>query len=285
MRSLMKLTTTVALMAAAACAKGDKAAEQAATPAPPPAPATVHVVATDYALALPDTLTAGLTSFHLMNQGKEIHHMAVLRLAPGMTPADLAKMDPAKGPPEGMVMVGGPNFAAPGGSAEAVVDLQPGSYVAMCLIPSSVDGKPHVMKGMSHAFTVVAPAAGAVAAVAPTPDITITLSDYTFTESTPLTAGHHVIKVENSAAQGHELVFIKVDSGKTMADVMKWGEKPQGPPPFSPMPGTTGLSTGQSNIVSVDLVPGDYAFLCFYPDTKDGKPHVMHGMAKPFKIS
>lgn len=286
MRRLKMVSTAVALVAIAACGKSEKAAEQAATPAPaPPAPATVHVVATDYAFQVPDTLTAGLTAFHLMNQGKEMHHMVLVRLAPGMTPADLEKMDPTKPPPAGLTLAGGPNVAPPGGTAEATVDLQPGSYVAICVIPSNVDGKPHVMKGMSHPLTVVAPAAGAVAAAAPTPDITITLSDYTFTESAPLTAGHHVIKIENSAAQPHELVFLKLEAGKTMQDVGKWSEKPQGPPPFSPMPGAAPMSTGQSNTITVDLTPGDYGFICFFPDAKDGKPHMAHGMVKQIKVS
>lgn len=285
MRSLMKVSTTMALAAVAACAKSDKAAEQAATPAPPPAPATVHVMATDYALQLPDTLTAGLTTFHLMNDGKELHHMTVVRLAEGMSAIDFSKLDPTKPPPAGIELDGGPNFAAPGGTAEATVDLRVGNYMVVCMIPSSVDGKPHAMKGMVHALTVVAPAAGAVAAAAPAADLTITLSDYTFTESAPLTAGHHVLKIENTAAQPHELVFIKLEPGKTIEDANKWGAKPEGPPPFSPMSGVAPMSPGQSNFVTVDLTPGDYGFLCFVADAKDGKPHLLHGMVKQIKVS
>src|SRR5437867_7890163 len=131
-----------------ACAKTEKTPPQAAAAAP-----TVHVVATEYAFQAPDSLPAGLTDFHLMNNGKEPHHLTLIRLAPGQTPADLAKMDPSKPMPEGMTMPGGPNFAAPGGTAEAMVDLQPGNYVMVCLIPAS-DGKPHLLHGMVHPLTV-----------------------------------------------------------------------------------------------------------------------------------
>lgn len=41
----------------------------------------------------------------------------------------------------------------------------------------------------------------------PTPAVTMTLADYDFVLSSPLTAGAHVIEVKNAAMQPHE-VFI-----------------------------------------------------------------------------
>jgi hypothetical protein len=35
---------------------------------------------------------------------------------------------------------------------------------------------------------------------------------------------------------------------------------------------------------TVELTPGNYALLCFLSDSKDGKPHLMHGMAKPVTV-
>jgi hypothetical protein len=35
----------------------------------------------------------------------------------------------------------------------------------------------------------------------------------------------------------------------------------------------------------VEFTPGQYAFLCFAPDSKDGKPHFLHGMAKLLEVS
>lgn len=271
----------LALLAVAACAKSEKPAEQAATPAPPPAPPTVHVTATEYAFQAPDTLTAGQTSFHLMNNGKELHHLVLLRLAPGQTIADLQKMDPNAGPPPNVTMIGGPNPAMPGGSAEAVVDLKAGQYAMICVIPSSVDGKLHMLKGMMHGLTVIE---GASTAAAPTPDVTIKLSDYAFDPSTPLTAGHHVIRVENAGPQPHEMVMVKLDAGKTMQDFAQWALKLQGPPPGQPMPGASPMSPGEANTLTVDLTPGEYGFICFVGDAKDGKPHLAHGMVKQFTV-
>jgi uncharacterized cupredoxin-like copper-binding protein len=260
-----------------ACAKTEKAPEapQAVVPA------TVHVTAADYSFQAPDTLTSGLTTFHLMNEGKELHHLVLVRLAPGQTAADLQKLSPDAPPPPGVVMIGGPNFSAPGGTAEATVDLKPGNYAMICLIPSSADGKLHLMKGMIRGLTVTE---GTVAVQSPSPDLTIKLSDYSFESSGPLTAGHHVIRVENTAAQMHELVFVKLEAGKTQQQLMEWIEKPMGPPPAVPLNGVSPLSMGEANFVTVDLTPGEYAFICFVSDAKDGKPHFMHGMTKAITV-
>jgi hypothetical protein len=115
-------------------------------------------------------------------------------------------------------------------------------------------------------------------------DLTITLGDYSFTESAPLTAGKHVIRVDNAGAQPHEMVFVKLEPGKTIEDFARWVDKMQGPPPVSAMPGVGVLSPGQTNYISDELTPGDYGFICFAADAKDGKPHFLHGMLKQFKV-
>jgi uncharacterized cupredoxin-like copper-binding protein len=37
--------------------------------------------------------------------------------------------------------------------------------------------------------------------------------------------------------------------------------------------------------VDVDLAPGTYGLICFVPDSKDGKGHYVHGMAKTLTVS
>jgi hypothetical protein len=262
-----------------ACAKTEQAPDQA--PAEAVVAPTVHVTATDYAFQAPDTLASGLTTFHLMNEGKELHHLVLVRLAPGQLAADLQKLNPEAPPPPGLVLIGGPNFSAPGGTAEATVDLKPGNYAMLCVIPSSLDGKLHLMKGMIRPLTVTE---GTVVVQAPSPDLTIKLSDYSFEASGPLTAGHHVIRIENTAAQVHELVFVKLEPGKTQQQLLEWLAKPMGPPPGAPVNGASPLSTGEANFVTVELTPGEYALICFVSDAKDGKPHFMHGMTKSITV-
>src|SRR5205809_212307 len=102
-----------------------------------PSPATAA-----RARAVSGRFIPNLTTLHLMNHGKELHQIVLLRLAPGQTFADFQKMDMNAPPPPDLQVIGGPNPAAPGGEAEATVDLKPGQYVLLCAIPSP-DGKPH----------------------------------------------------------------------------------------------------------------------------------------------
>ena len=265
------------LLAALACAKAEKAPEQA--PAQAAAPPTVHVIATDYAFNAPDTLASGLTTFHLMNEGKEPHHLTLMQLPEGQTAADLPKLMSGP-PPANLIFLGGPNPAMPGASAEATVNLKPGHYVMFCGIPSP-DGKPHVMKGMARELTVTA---STTTVAEPASDVTLKLADYSFEPSTPLTSGHHVVRVENAGPQPHELVLVKLDSAKTVQQLVQWTEKMQGPPPGTFLGGITMLSVGEVGFIPLDLAPGEYGLICFYGDAKDGKPHFMHGMIKQITV-
>src|ERR1051325_4953141 len=113
-----------------------------------------------------------------------------------------------------------PRAAVTGGDTAAATQVvEPGSYVLVCWIPS-LDGTPHVMKGMLHPLVVTA--SRAPVAPAPAADVTITLTDYDFLLSHPLTAGHHVVRVDNAGAQGHEVVIAALAPGKTLHDFIAW---------------------------------------------------------------
>jgi hypothetical protein len=274
MRGLPRLILPALLLAA--CGKTEPPAEQAAA-APPPAPNMVHVTATDYAFQAPDTLPSGVTTFHLMNEGKEPHHVVLLKLPF----ADLQKVNLAGPPPPDLVVLGGPNAAPPGGTAEATVDLIPGSYTMVCLIPGA-DGKPHMMRGMARPLVVTQ---GSSTAAMPVADITVKLTDYAFEVTGPLTAGRHVVRVEDAGPQMHELVFVKLEPGKTVQQMVAWLEKPEGPPPGSLVNGAAPMTVGVVNTTTVDLSAGDYGLICFVSDSKDRKPHFAHGMIKQITVN
>ena len=260
-----------------------------AAKAPYRAPAGAFTItAWDYAFDAPDTAVAGMTEITLVNKGPELHHVQLIRLDDGKKLSDLfAALGKGHGPPSWAHEAGGPNTPVPGGTSVASVNLEVGRYALLCFIPSP-DGKPHVMKGMAREFVVV-PGTGAKNVAQPeakgSAPVTITLTDYDFGLSAPLVAGKQRIRVVNVAAQAHEVFLVKLGEGRTPADIVAWVEKPNGPPPGMPFGGTTGIGTGGENIVSVDLAPGEYALLCFVPDAKDGKMHVMHGMMKQVTVA
>lgn len=257
-------------------AKPDVAAQSAASPN------VVTITAKDYAFDAPDSIQGGLTTIHLVNEGKELHHVTLIRLDQGKTVEDLAAALKKPGPlPAWAVEDGGPNAIIPTSSTEETQALQPGNYALVCFVPSS-DGVPHMAKGMMRAITVTAPAAAQAAE--PAADVVMTLSDYSFKLSRPLTPGKHVIRIENAGTQPHELVLARLAPGKQAKDVVAWVDKMQGPPPGQPIGGVSGMEPGTHAFITVDLTPGDYGFICFLPDVKDGKPHAAHGMVETVKI-
>lgn len=245
------------------------------------APAVIDVSAGDFFYTMADTIAAGAVTLQLATTGEELHHLQLVRLAEGKTAEDLFREMQGDMPPAWAELVGGPNAPIPNATMSRVtLDLSAGTYVALCVIPSP-DGVPHVAKGMSKTV-VVTPSAGGAALPAPT--VRMSLVDYDFLMDTPLTAGSHVIEVSTAPGQPHEVVIAKLAPGATAMQMVEWVEKMDGPPPGAPMGGTVGLSQGLTNYVHVDLEPGEYALLCFLPDAKDGKPHVLHGMMKQITV-
>jgi len=255
----------------------------AAAPAARP-PREVTVVATDYAFAMPDTLSAGPVTFRLKNEGHELHHLYLARLDGGKKAVDLVKALEAEGPPPAWSTdAGGPDGVDPGMTSLATtVVLQPGRYAALCIIPGP-GGAPHIAKGMYKDLVVTGPASSA-ALPRDNGAPTIDLVDYAFNVNGHLRAGVHRVIVRNSGKQTHELELARLLPGKTPADLAAWAEKMAGPPPAHFLGGVSPIAPGHENELTLELTPGHYVMLCFVPDAKDGKPHLAHGMVHEFVV-
>src|ERR1700722_5562344 len=76
------------------------------------------IVARDYAFDAPDSAPAGVTTIHLENRGKELHHVVIVRLDSGHTVKEFSEAiqtaeqnnDPL---PLWVTFLGGPNPPAP----------------------------------------------------------------------------------------------------------------------------------------------------------------------------
>ncbi|HMI57257.1 MAG TPA: hypothetical protein VK511_04370 [Gemmatimonadaceae bacterium] len=241
------------------------------------------VVATDYAFEAPDQVPSGMMTVHLVDNGAELHHVAFIKMNDGKTIADIEQSLKSKGPmPMWAIDRGGVNPPRPGGGMASTTQmLEPGNYALLCFIPSA-DGVPHFAKGMIRPLTVIASTDGS--GTAPTADIVMSLKDYSFTTSKPLTAGRHTIEIQNAGTQSHELVLARLAPGKKASDLTAWVEKPNGPPPAEPIGGVPAIEKGTSAYMTTDLTPGDYALVCFLPDAKDGKTHYLHGMIQDVHV-
>ena len=241
----------------------------------------VDVAAGDFYYTMVDTVVAGATTFRLSDIGEELHHLQLVRLADGKTAEDFVAESKGEVPPAWAEFVGGPNSPTPNAGVSTVtVNLTPGNYLALCVIPSP-DGKPHVVKGMSKSLAVISD--GNPAGMPATVD-SVALTDYDFVFSRPLTAGQHLLTVTNTATQPHEIFIAKLNDGASVDDLIAWTGTMAGPPPGMAVGGTVGLSMGMSNVVHLDLTPGNYALICFVPDAKDGQPHFVHGMKKQIRV-
>lgn len=114
----------------------------------------------DYAFDLPEQL-AGDEVLAVSNESEsEPHELNILRLAPDATVDDILGMFEGEGPPEGpppFTSVGGLNAIIPGAESALALDLEPGEYVFLCLIPSFAPrnaGTPHAALGMIQEVTI-----------------------------------------------------------------------------------------------------------------------------------
>lgn len=263
---------------------------------------TVAIGAADYSFALPDSIPGGLTRLQLTNNGKEEHHAQIFRLNDGVTLPQFqgALQSIFQAPPERqgeavgkalalISLAGGPGTAAPGGKSEAVVDLKQGQHVLVCFVPSP-DGAPHVAKGMLKTLTVTA--APAKQPSPPEAKGVVTMNDFAFTGVPSFSSGKVTLKVVNNGKQPHEMPVVRLNKGITGAQLRQilsapptpGQAPPPGPPPFQGAGGLQAISPGATAWTTLDLTPGEYALVCFVPDSASGKPHVALGMISTFTV-
>lgn len=236
--------------------------------------------ATDNAFSGPDSATAGWTTVTLANNGQGGHHLQLVLLEDGKTTQDLVDALAADGEtfPSWARPFGGPNPGDPGATSSAVVDLFPGTYAILDVIPDA-EGVPHFLSGM---FTTLTVTAADASAPEPTADITVDLADFNFTISGDLTAGDHIIQINNGGNQVHEMFLVHLQQGKTADDYLN--SPPDAPPPGSSKGGITGIEPSSHQYVPVTLETGRYAMFCFFPDPATHAPHFVLGMVYQFDV-
>ena len=144
----------VTVLALAACSKSSTtpAPSVATTAAPAPsgsgAGAAIAATEQDFKISLnPTTGAAGDTTFDVTNNGPSTHEFVVFKtdLAPESLPIKDGIVD-EKG--KGVTQLGVVADIAPGETKDLSLQLEPGSYVAICNLPG------HYQAGMHAGFTV-----------------------------------------------------------------------------------------------------------------------------------
>lgn len=106
--------------------------------------------------------------------------------------------------------------------------------------------------------------------------VDVVATDYAFEVPTTLAAGRTSFVLTNQGAEAHFLLVSKLKDGVSMQDALAMED------PSSVIEGEweTGLAAAggaDEEVITLDLVPGTYALLCFVPNA-EGTPHAFMGM-------
>jgi hypothetical protein len=128
-------------------------------------PQFIRVIAKDYVYDAPATVQSGIATIHLINQGTDIHHVAVQELPSGKSVKDYFDATRATGlAPAWSRSIAQTQQIPSGGEAFLAFRMPPGRYILSCLIPAA-DGRSHVAKGMYQVLTATVASAAPAAAV------------------------------------------------------------------------------------------------------------------------
>ncbi|MFL5651353.1 MAG: hypothetical protein ACJ777_08720 [Chloroflexota bacterium] len=129
------------------------------------------------------------------------------------------------------------------------------------------------------------PSAGASSGAAAT--LAVTGKEYAFDLPASVPAGVTAITLNNAGKEQHQAQLVKINAGKSMADLLTALQNPDPTAALSLVTlagGPNAVPPGASGTSTVALEPGSYAFVCFI-SAPDGTPHVAKGMIAPLEVT
>jgi len=285
------------------------------TAAPARLPNVVEIRAVGKTFEGPQQIPSGWTTFKFVNASSMIH-FAMIDVPPGGIDAALMSdtvMQPFQDAMDGMNAGdeeavnaafakfpawigemgrnGGPGLLSAGLSGQTTVYLEPGQYILECYVKS--DGVFHTtspgegLLGMVMDMTVTDTPGNAPE---PTPDVTLAVRNTGFeVTGGALQAGRNTIRVDFIEQQalpsfvGNDVHLMKVDNAESIALAdgwLDWRTKDglEDPAPVVFLGGVNDLPAGAHGYFTVDLEPGDYAFIAEVPGPQAA------GLVLPFSV-
>jgi hypothetical protein len=254
----------------------------------------ITLVATDTDVTgLPASVPAGRYLVTLEDQTADQEVETLIGILPASTTLDQAVADlnsNSEEPPAWVydaTWAGGPNPYA-GQTDGAVVDLTPGTWFVAFDRNSDNDPQP---KDTAVALEVTGEAAATPVAIADA--VPANMKEYTFELPASIASGPQIWDMGNTGAQPHFMVLWGVPDGTTMTQVMGTITSFMTGTPAADALGfndlqdiydTSFISPGQHTWIQVNLDPGTYAAVCFFPDKETGQPHAVEGMITVFTV-
>jgi uncharacterized cupredoxin-like copper-binding protein len=127
-------------------------------------------------------------------------------------------------------------------------------------------------------------AAGTMAAA---PNVfVVRTSDFAFDAPDTVAAGLTTVRLQTNPGQElHQVGMIRLDSGKTAADLFAAMKAPGPFPKWAvEVAGVNPPAPGQTADMTMTLDPGNYLLVCFVPSA-DGVPHIAKGMSRPLTVT
>lgn len=269
-----------------------------ATPMPQATPTAgaypeITVTINDQAMTASVTeVPSGFVKLNVINLSKDSNSASFIGPGQGQTMQDLANAASQVAASGGNQfppaiykanIPGGPGDLDPATTGSAYVHLTDGQWA---IVP----------EGNQAPLLVTASKTNASNETEPSSVVTITEVDFAFNGfNAAIPAGTHTWKVANTGAQPHMLRISGVPAGTTAEQVLALVTAE-----MSGTPAATGLkesdlkavnpagvmiqSAGATVYPIMNLDKGHYAAVCFMPDEKTGKPHVLEGMLAVFDV-
>lgn len=256
----------------------------------------VDVVARGLAFEAPDSIPSGWTTFRFQNASPLTHFVIIERLPEGKSledskaeifpvfqdAMDLINQGRAS---EGFAQFerfpawftevefwGGPGFLGPEMSGQTTVFMAPGTYVLECYVKTA--GRFHSVDGMAVQLTVTGETSNAPE---PAASITLTLSNAGIEMQGTPSRGQQTVKVDfaeqmlHEHSLGHDVHLVRLSDETEVAEVAAWmnwvdvaGLETFAPAEF--LGGTHEMPAGEVAYFTVDLSPGDYAWVAEVPN-------------------
>jgi hypothetical protein len=233
-------------------------------------------------LAAPNDVQAGEVEIAYTNNGRKGHDLQLIRVEDQRSTETVirtfGRVLEGQPLPDWLLAAGGVGVTAPGKTQTVTQVLEPGMYYAFDIegtqgAPEPSDVPIIEVKGEASGEELEAEG-GTVEAI-----------DYGF-KAQGLEAGANEILFENTGGQPHHLLASHIKGKATIEDVEKAFKSNRRPPPLveEGTQSTAVLDGGGSQIVTINLKPGRYAFYCFISDRQGGPPHVVKGMVDEVEV-
>jgi hypothetical protein len=218
-------------------------------------------------LTVPKTATPGAAKLTLKNEGKGDAEAQLVKIERNYSREEvlgaLGKVVSAKPSADFFFAAGGVGMTGPGGTLSATQELEPGAIYYV--FNASAGGTPEPSD--LHKIEISGDEKGEL----PETDATVSAKDYEFTAE-GLESGRNEVTFENAGREPHHLLLGELATGATIAQAKKYLTSPDPDPTSGPFPpsgseaATSVLEGGTSQVITLDLKPGNYALYCFVSD-------------------